>query len=570
MKILTLHCDYIRFQALKKALKDAEPLKDKKEIEVKEPLVVLTAVEKGDNKKTLSELVKAIEKTAKEVKAKNLVLYPYAHLSANLASPTEALTMLQSVETTLKKKFKVTRAPFGYYKSFELKVKGHPLSELSKIFGEEALSPKNIVSGVKGKPAQKIILDRRGLKPYDHRILGEDMRLFHFSEEVGAGLPLWLPKGEVIRNQLINYMRKIEEKYGYKYVSTPHITKEDLYMKSGHLPYYKDSMYSPIEIEGVNYFLKPMNCPHHHMIYEKIVESYRDLPLKLAEAGLTYRNELSGVTYGLIRVKGFTQNDSHIYVTPEQLKTEFLNVMTMFNEVYKKMGIKNYWFRLSLPDFKSNPDKYSGEPKEWEFASKEIEKAMKECGKKVVKEKGEAAFYGPKIDVQIKNSLGKEETIATSQVDIVVPKRMGLVYMDKDGKKKNPIIIHRAILGSYERFVAYLLEQTKGDLPLWLAPIQIRVISFTERNVKAAEDLAKKLTEEGFRADLDIKEVPIQGKIRDAENQKINYTIVLGDKEEKSKTLAVRPRGGKPKFGVKPTDFIKDIKEELKSPYKNL
>jgi threonyl-tRNA synthetase len=571
MKIITLHCDYIRFKALKKAVKDAEELDSKEEVEVKEPLVVLTAVEKGDSKSTLSELVKAIEKTAKDVKAKNVVLYPYAHLSSNLAPPALAQSTLQQAESLLsKKKLKITRAPFGYYKSFELKVKGHPLSELSKVLGESGVSPKQASAGVKGKPAQKIILDRRSLKPHDHRILGEDMELFHFSEEVGAGLPLWLPKGETIRNELINYMRRIEEKHGYKYVSTPHITREALYMKSGHLPYYKDSMYSPIEIEGTNYFLKPMNCPHHHMIYEKIVNSYRDLPLKLAEAGLTYRNELSGVTYGLIRVKGFTQNDSHIYVTPKQLKAEFLDVMRMFEEVYGVMGIKNYWFRLSLPDFKANPEKYTGDPKEWEFASEEIEKAMKECGKKVVKEKGEASFYGPKIDVQIKNSLGKEETIATSQVDIVVPKRMGLTYMDKDGKKKTPIIIHRAILGSYERFVAYLLEQTKGDLPLWLAPTQVRVVSFTERNIKSAEKLAKTLSSHSFRVDLDTKEVPIEGKIRDAETQKINYTIVIGDKEEKTKTLAVRSRGSKPKFGVKESDFIKDLKKELDEPYRKL
>jgi len=329
-------------------------------------------------------------------------------------------------------------------------------------------------------------------------------------------------------------------------------------------------MYPPIDIDGEDYYLKPMNCPHHHMIFKKIVNSYRDLPLRLAEPGMTYRNELSGVTYGLIRVKGFIQNDSHIYCTSEQLKSEFLKVMKMFDEVYKVMGIKNYWFRLSLPDFKAKPEKYTGDPKEWAFASKEIEEAMKECGKKVIKEKGEASFYGPKIDVQIKNSLGKEETIATSQVDIVVPKRMNLTYIDSSGKKKHPIIIHRAVLGSYERFVAYLLEQTHGALPLWLAPTQVKILSFTKRNLKSVEKLYKELREKGFRVEIDAKEVPIQGKIREAELQKIPYIIVLGDKEEKSKTLAVRPRGGKPKFGIKKEKFIQDLKKEADKPYKNL
>lgn len=571
MKIITLHCDYIRFKALKKAFKDAEELKDDKEHEIKEPLVILTAVEKGDNDQTVAQLVEAVKKTASEVKAKNIVLYPYAHLSSNLANPRTALEYLVEAENALRKFFSVTRAPFGHYKSFELKVKGHPLSELSKSFGESAVSSAPVMRKQQAS-GHKIILDRRNLPPNDHRILGEDLQLFHFSNEVGSGLPLWLPAGEYIKDKLIRYMREIEERYGYHYVSTPHITKGELYEKSGHLPYYKDSMYSPIVIEGQDYYLKPMNCPHHHMIYNKLVKSYKDLPLRLAEPGMTYRNELSGVTYGLIRVKGFTQNDSHIYVTPDQLKGEFVKVMDMFDEVYKVMGIRDYWFRLSLPDFKDNPEKYTGDEKAWEHASKEIEDAMKSCGKKVVKEKGDAAFYGPKIDVQIKNSLGKEETIATSQVDIVVPKRMDLVYADNKGNKQNPIIIHRAILGSYERFVAYLLEQTNGNLPLWLSPRQIRVISFTDRNTKASEKLVEKLKAEipGLKIDLDIRADTVQAKVRDAELLKINYVLVLGDKEEKSKTLAVRARGEKPKFGIKLDKFIKDLKKELAEPYKSL
>ncbi len=569
MRIITLHCDYIRYQALKKAVKDAEELDNKDIHEVKECLVVLTAGEKGDTDKEVAESLKAIEKTAADVKTKHIVLYPYAHLSSNLCSPSMALTLMEKMEKHLKQeKYKVARAPFGYYKMFELKVKGHPLSELSKVFGKQpdAVAPQ----AKKAQHApQKIILDRRKLKPNDHRILGEDLNLFHFSDEVGSGLPLWLPNGEHIKHKLLNFMRKVEEKYGYKYVSTPHITKGHLYEKSGHLPYYADSMYSPIVIEGVDYYLKPMNCPHHHMIYNKLVTSYRDLPLRLAEAGMTYRNELSGVTYGLIRVKGFVQNDSHLYVTPDQLKDEFEKVMDMFDEVYKIVGIKDYWFRLSLPDFKSNPDKYTGDAAEWEHASKEIEAAMKASGKKIIKEKGEAAFYGPKIDVQIKNSLGKEETIATAQVDIVVPKRMGLTYVDEKGEKQHPIIIHRAVLGSYERFIAYLLEQTEGKLPLWLAPVQVRVISFTERTVKETERVGQELREAGLRVDTDVKEVPIEGKIRDAEMMKINYIVVIGDKEVEKNTLAVRPRGQKPKFGVTQDDFVNELAEELARPFKH-
>lgn len=567
MRIITLHCDYIRYQALKKAVKDAEELSNQDLHEVKECLVVLTAVEKGDSEKEVAELLAAVKKTASEVKARNLVLYPYAHLSSNLSSPSLALELMKKAELELKKEFTVARAPFGYYKMFELKVKGHPLSELSKTFGK---LPESIVTHQKkaAHAPQKIILDRRNLKPNDHRILGEDLKLFTFSDEVGAGLPLWLPNGETIKNTLINFMRVVEEKYGYKYVSTPHITKGHLYEKSGHLQSYSDSMYAPMVIEGVDYYLRPMNCPHHHMIYNKLVHSYRDLPLRLAEAGMVYRNELSGVTYGLIRVKGFVQNDSHLYITPEQLNEEFVKVMEMFDKVYSTVGMKDYWFRLSLPDFKANPDKFTGDVKEWEYASEEIRKAMKASGKKVIEEKGEAAFYGPKIDVQIKNSLGKEETIATSQVDIVVPKRMNLTYTDAHGAKKHPIIIHRAVLGSYERFVAYLLEQTEGKLPLWLAPIQVRVVSFTNRNEKAVTAFAHELTEHGFRVDTDVRDIPMDGKIRDAELMKINYIVVIGDKEEKSNTLAVRQRGEKPKFDIKKETFLTHLHNEREVPYK--
>ncbi|MEK6855826.1 MAG: threonine--tRNA ligase, partial [Nanoarchaeota archaeon] len=480
MRLITLHCDYIKFKPLKKAIKAPEELSEerKKEIIVKDPLVVLTAIEKGDNDQIIKQYTDSIIKTAGEVKAKKIVLYPYAHLSSNLSSPDTALEYLTEAEHTLKKQgLEVIRAPFGYYKEFELKCKGHPLSELSKEFRvKDSEKIETSKSEVQKKQASsgKIILDRRNLQPNDHRILGEDLGIFYLSDEVGAGLPLWLPKGEAIRNQLIQYMRQLEEKYGYQYVSTPIITKGQLYERTGHLPYYSDTMFPPMEIDGVNYYLKPMNCPHHHMIFSKIVKSYKDLPLRMAEAGNVYRNELSGVTYGLIRVRSMTMNDAHIYCTPEQLKSEFLKVLELFEEVYKDLEIKDFWFRLSLPDFKKNPDKYTGDPKKWEHATEEIRKAMKEWGKKFVEVENEAAFYGPKIDIQAKNSQGKEETIATSQIDIVIPERLGMTYVDDKGEKKTPIVIHRAIIGTCERFVAFLLEKTEGKLPVWLSPIQVR------------------------------------------------------------------------------------------------
>ena len=564
MKILLLHCDWIEWEAVKKAIKSAEQgIEEKKPVKVDECLAVFTAVEKPDEKnqdKIVEEYVKSVKDVAGQVKAKNIVVYPYAHLSSNLSSVDVALSVLKRAEQELGKEFKVWRAPFGWYKKLSLAAKGHPLSELSRELSVDR--EKKIVK--KTEPAGKIILDRRNLPPNDHRILGQDLKIFYLSDEIGAGLPLWMPNGETLKYLLMEYMRKTEEKYGYKYVSTPHIAKGSMYHATGHLPYYKDSMYPPIDIDGNEYYLKPMNCPHHHMIFKELVKSYRDLPLKLAEPGMTYRNELSGVTYGLIRARGFLQNDSHIYVRPDQLKEEFLNVLKLFEEVYKVMDIKGYWFRLSLPDFKGHPDKYTGDPKEWEHACEEIRKAMKESGHKFVEGVGEASFYGPKIDVQIKNSQGKEETIATSQIDIVVPKRLNLTYTDEGDKKQNVIIIHRAILGSFDRFIAYLLEQTEGRLPLWLAPVQVKILSFTDRNVKSVEKFADELKKEGIRVEVDLSDHTVEYKVAEAERSKINFIVVIGDKEEEKNTLAVRTRGSnKVEFGVKKDEFIKKLKKEI-------
>ncbi|MFA4819666.1 MAG: threonine--tRNA ligase [Candidatus Aenigmatarchaeota archaeon] len=567
MKILLTHCDYIEYEKKKKAIESAEQTDTDKE-RVEECLVAFCSSEEGDDDSVAEKTADEIKKVAEQVHTKTIVVYPFVHLSSTPAKPAVALAMVIKIAESLKKDYEVHRSPFGWYKSFELKCKGHPLSELSREITSAAQEKIKLVNKEKKEKQDsrgKIILDRRNLTPNDHRILGEELGIFHLSEEVGAGLPLWLPNGETLRNILIQFMRQIEEKYGYRYVSTPHITRGHLYEKTGHLPYYKDSMYAPMDIDGEEYYLKPMNCPHHHMIYNKLVESYRDLPLRLAEPGMTYRNELSGVTYGLIRVRAFTQNDSHIYMTPDQLKEEFLGVLKLFKEVYAIVGIKDYWFRLALPDFKNNPDKYTGDPKEWAHACDEIRDAMKEFSTKFVEEEGEAAFYGPKIDVQIKNSLGKEETIATSQVDIVVPKRLGMFYIDANGDKKTPIIIHRAILGSYERFVAYLLEQTEGKLPVWLSPVQVKILSLTDRNSDAANRFCKLFVEKGIRAEADLRQNTVDYKIRDAEMQKTPYIIVIGDKEEANGTLAVRARGEKPRFGVSVEEFLAKITKEIEN-----
>ena len=401
------------------------------------------------------------------------------------------------------------------------------------------------------------------LEKRDHRKIGKQLKLFHLAEEVGPGLPLWLPNGETVRQVLLNYMRDLEIRHGYKYVSTPHITKSQLYLASGHLPYYKDDMYPPMKLDNEEYYLRPMNCPHHHMIYKQLVTSYRDLPLRLAEAGSIYRKEASGAAYGLMRVRGMTQNDSHNYCTKAQTKEEIVRVIDLFKEVYSVMGIKNFWFRLSLPDFKAKA-KFGGDAKEWEWAAQQIRDAAKDAGLELREVVGEAAFYGPKIDVQIKNVLGREESIATAQVDIMVAKRMNLNFVNEKNEVEHPVIIHRAILGSYERFMAFLIENYAGAFPLWLAPVQVKLLTFTDRNQKFAEKIERQLKDAGIRVESDYSNSTVEYKVRNAELEKVPYVLVIGDKEEKNNTVAVRKRGtAKVQFGVTVQNFIELVMGEV-------
>ena len=392
----------------------------------------------------------------------------------------------------------------------------------------------------------------------DHRVLGPALGIYMISESVGAGLPLMMPRGETIKNLLIRYMRQEEEERGYQYVETPVLAHEDLYIRSGHAAYYSDDMYQLTDDEGQTFYIKPMNCPHHHMIYEKQVESYRDLPYRLAEVGRIYRKELSGTLTGLIRVRGpISQNDSHIYITADQLKEEFIKVLELFKTVYDTMGIEDYWYRLSLPDF--DKEKYGGERQVWEDAGNAIREAMREFGAEFVEAEGEAAFYGPKIDVQTRNVLGKEDTIATSQVDILVPQRMGLKYVEADGKEQVPIIIHRAILGSYERFMGFLIEKTAGWLPFWLAPEQVRILTINDTVMGYVDEITSVLSEvvlmkpvkyNEVRFTTDDRNESLGKKIREATAMKIPVQLIVGPKDKEAREVSVRTQNGEEKVAL--------------------
>src|SRR3989344_1201230 len=573
MRIITLHCDHITFKPIKKALKSAPDLNEaeKKEITVKDPLVILTAIEEGDNDATIKQLIESIKKTAGEVKAKNIVLYPYAHLSSNLAKPDTALGYLTLAEHSLKKEgFEVTRAPFGYYKEFELKVKGHPLSELSKEFrSEEQKSTTPLTKPIlKEEPVdpskllrelQRTKLDTSKLKDNDHRILGQRLDLFSFNE-AAPGAVFWHPKGQIIFNELIQFSRELQKEAGYQEISTPQILDNKLWRVSGHWQHYKDNMFIT-DYEGRQMGAKPMNCPGGMLLFRSQARSYKDLPLRWSEYGSLHRMELSGTLAGLFRVIRFTQDDTHIFCSLDQLPQEIEGVFNLIKKIYKDTF--NFDYKLFLS---TRPEKYLGDIKDWSYAEETLEKALKKLKIPYTINKGDGAFYGPKIDITILDSQKREWQCGTVQLDMQLPQRFELSYTGADNKEHRPLVIHRAIFGSLERFIGILLEHLNGNLPLWLAPVQVKLINFTDRNTKAFEKLEKQLKAElpQLRVETDLRNTTVNDKIRDAELQKINYMIVLGDKEEEKGTLAVRQRGEKkPQFGVKLPAFIKELKEKL-------
>lgn len=400
-------------------------------------------------------------------------------------------------------------------------------------------------------------------KTNDHRKLGRELELFEISEEVGPGLILWLPKGNIIKEEIEVWAKKTEKEWGYQRVTTPNITKSGLYFTSGHLPYYKDDMYPPMKLDdGEEYYLKPMNCPHHHMIFKSRSRSYRELPLRLAEYGTCYRYEASGELFGMLRVRGFTQNDSHIYCTEEQAVEEFVNVMKLHEYYYKALGITEYHLELSLRDPK-NKKKYHGDEKMWEKAERLMREAVKKVDIPMVEQIGNAAFYGPKIDFIIKSSIGREFGISTNQIDLFMGERFGLKYVDADGKEKTPVIIHRAPLGSHERFIGFLIEHFGGNFPTWLTPVQVKVLPITDKHVEYAEKVRKALDEEGIRVEVDDRNERLQAKIRDAQLEKVAYMFIVGDKEASGASVSVRKRGGEDLGQKDLSDFIKALKKEI-------
>ncbi len=393
---------------------------------------------------------------------------------------------------------------------------------------------------------EKYLWQLEEAKKRDHRKLGKELELFFIDEVVGKGLVMWLPKGTIIRNLIEDLAKKMEEEAGYVRVVTPHIAKEELFVTSGHLPYYKDSMYPPMVMDDGTYYLKAMNCPHHHRIFLHGIRSYRELPLRLAEYGTCYRNELSGTLSGLLRVRAMAMNDAHIYCRKDQIKEEFAGVLTLTIDYFKLFGLKDYWFRLSKWDPK-HTEKYFNEPENWEYAEQVLREVLVEMNLPFKEAENEAAFYGPKVDAQFRSVIGKEETMSTIQLDFAAKKRFNLTYIDEKGQPNNDVfVIHRAPLSVHERFLAFLIEQYAGKFPLWLAPVQVELLPVSDNQIDKAYQVEKVLKRKGIRAHINNQQLTLGKKIRIATLQKVPYMGIIGQKEVEASelSLSVRTREG--------------------------
>ena len=449
--------------------------------------------------------------------------------------------------TKLCKNFKLVKHSGAYWKG-DAKNK-----VLQRIYGVCFPTPEELEAHLK---------ELNEAKERDHRKIGKDLSLFMTDDLVGQGLPMFLPKGYTIWNELETYIREKEIRLGYQHVLTPCIGTVNLYKTSGHWDHYKENMFPAMEVDDETFVLRPMNCPHHMMIYANAPHSYRELPIRIAEIAHDFRYEASGALKGIERGRHFCQNDSHLFVTPDQIRDEFKSVVDLIFDVYKDFGITNYRCVLSLRD-PSDKEKYHDDDEMWNTAEQALRDTLDSIGIEYTEEIGEAAFYGPKLDVNVKPAVGTEYTLSTCQLDFCLPAKFDLKYVDADGSKKTPVVLHRAILGSLDRFMAYILEETKGKLPTWLSPVQVKVLPLSDKYVDYSQKIYEKLLDEGIRAEIDTRDEKIGYKIREARLEKVPYMLVLGQKEEETGEVAVRSRFAGDEGAKNFDEFVKSIKEEI-------
>ena len=449
--------------------------------------------------------------------------------------------------TKLCKNFKLVKHSGAYWKG-DAKNK-----VLQRIYGVCFPTPEELEAYLK---------ELNEAKERDHRKIGKDLSLFMTDDLIGQGLPMFLPKGYTIWNELETYIREKEIRLGYQHVLTPCIGTVNLYKTSGHWDHYKENMFPAMEVDDETFVLRPMNCPHRMMIYGSAPHAYRELPIRIAEIAHDFRYEASGALKGIERGRHFCQNDSHLFVTPDQIRDEFKSVVDLIFDVYKDFGITNYRCVLSLRD-PSDKEKYHDDDEMWNTAEQALRDTLDSIGIEYTEEIGEAAFYGPKLDVNVKPAVGAEYTLSTCQLDFCLPAKFDLKYVDADGSKKTPVVLHRAILGSLDRFMAYILEETKGKLPTWLSPVQVKVLPLSDKYVDYSQKIYEKLLDEGIRAEIDTRDEKIGYKIREARLEKVPYMLVLGQKEEETGEVAVRSRFAGDEGAKNFDEFVKSIKEEI-------
>ncbi|RPI90728.1 MAG: threonine--tRNA ligase, partial [Chloroflexi bacterium] len=400
-------------------------------------------------------------------------------------------------------------------------------------------------------------------KKRDHRKLGKELEIYIYDDEVGPGLPLWLPNGGILTEELEKLAKEMEDKAGYSRVRTPHITKQDLFLRSGHLPYYAESMYPPMELEGVKYYVKPMNCPMHHKIFASKGRSYRDLPIRLAEYGTCYRYEKSGELFGLMRVRSMQMNDAHIYVSEDQFEQEFLGVVDLYIKYFELFGIEKYRMRLSLHGKAGLGKKYVDNERLWLKTEDMVRRAMTSGNVPYVEAEDEAAFYGPKIDVQVWSAIGREFSLMTNQVDFAVPERFDLKFTNKEGNEEIPLCIHRAPLSTHERMIGFLIEHYAGSFPVWLSPEQVRVIPITDGQNEYSNGIVQQLRENGIRAHADVSAQRMNAKIRQAQLMKVPYMLVVGENEMNAGQVSLRVRDGSQQNNIPLDEFIERAKDRI-------
>ena len=558
MRVLQLDVDRISYQLIKPESSVYEQSEDKS-VSIDDAVAMLISIESGDNDDIAAKAVGDTVDYMRKNKRRRLVVYPFAHLSNDLAKPDAAMRLIALMADKARASVEVKKAPFGWNKKLSIDIKGHPLAEQARSYGDAAaaVATKRMHERPRVNTAIVRKSDWSGLPESDHRTIGERLDLYSF-QEVSPAMVYWHPNGYVIYKQLVAFIREKEDAYGYRELSTPDLANMALWHMSGHDEHYRDNMFH-FESQLGEVGLKPMNCPSSILIYKSRKWSYRELPFRTATFDKLFRSELSGVASGLFRVKELTQDDGHIFVREDQVEAELTGVINMVREVYGTFGLK-FTAKLS-----TMPDDHAGDDVVWEKATAQLKSVLKANGMEYELKEKEGSFYAPKIDFDVFDSQGRAWQCATIQLDYQMPLKFGIEYTGEDGKAHMPVIIHRAILGSMERFIGVMVEHYQGKFPVWLAPVQARVITISEQSSDYARGVFGKLKAAGIRAEIDDGDRTLEYKVRDAQMQKIPYMIVIGKREAEGSAITVRDRDGKQKPGMRLDDFVQVLKAQIEA-----